>query len=189
MSKRRSVSAELLHKRHRVRRETGRTVGACFTISIPRIRLFTRGVFAPTIAHGLGEVSQNPRRGFGHSGPACCLTLLAAVRAGLPHRSVRLGVCSSQPPSAPNRRSHRFPSRLIQSTMVNGLVVSVLDLVGMRAGEPAGSAITRSVDLAQHVEQWGYRRYWLAEHHSISGLACSATPVLFGHVARRDRYL
>ena len=53
----------------------------------------------------------------------------------------------------------------------------------MRAGEPAGSAIARSVDLAQHVEQWGYTRYWLAEHHSISGLACSATPVLIGHVA------
>ena len=53
----------------------------------------------------------------------------------------------------------------------------------MRTGEPAGSAIARSVDLAQHVEQWGYKRYWLAEHHSISGLACSATSVLIGHVA------
>ncbi len=67
--------------------------------------------------------------------------------------------------------------------MGHGLAVSVLDLVGMRAGEPAGSAIARSVDLAQHVEQWGYKRYWLAEHHAISGLACSATPVLIGHVA------
>ena len=67
--------------------------------------------------------------------------------------------------------------------MGNGLAVSVLDLVGMRGGEPASSAIARSVGLAQHVEQWGYKRYWLAEHHSISGLACSATPVLIGHVA------
>jgi|ERR1017187_6090217 luciferase family oxidoreductase group 1 len=67
--------------------------------------------------------------------------------------------------------------------MGNELAVSVLDLVGMRTGEPAGSAIARSVDLARHVEQWGYKRYWLAEHHSISGLACSATPVLIGHVA------
>lgn len=65
----------------------------------------------------------------------------------------------------------------------NGLALSVLDLVGMRAGESAGSAIRRSVDLARHVEQLGYKRYWLAEHHSISGLACSATPVLIGHVA------
>jgi len=67
--------------------------------------------------------------------------------------------------------------------MGNGLAFSVLDLVGMRAGEPAGGAIARSVNLAQHVEQWGYKRYWLAEHHSIPGLACSATPVLIGHVA------
>jgi luciferase family oxidoreductase group 1 len=67
--------------------------------------------------------------------------------------------------------------------MDNELAVSALDLVGMRTGESAGSAIARSVDLAQHVEKLGYKRYWLAEHHSISGLACSATPVLIGHVA------
>ncbi len=67
--------------------------------------------------------------------------------------------------------------------MGNGFAVSVLDLVGMRAGESAGSAIARSVDLAQHVEHWGYKRYWLAEHHSIAGLACSATPVLIAHLA------
>jgi luciferase family oxidoreductase group 1 len=67
--------------------------------------------------------------------------------------------------------------------MSQGLAVSVLDLVGMRTGERAGSAIARSVELARHVEQWGYKRYWLAEHHSIAGLACSATSVLIGHVA------
>src|SRR6202163_2883775 len=67
--------------------------------------------------------------------------------------------------------------------MTKGLTVSVLDLVGMRTGEPAGSAIARSVDLARHVERLGYTRFWLAEHHSIEGLACSATPVLIGHVA------
>jgi luciferase family oxidoreductase group 1 len=63
------------------------------------------------------------------------------------------------------------------------LPISVLDLVGMRPGEGAGSAIARSVDLAQHVERLGYTRYWLAEHHSISGMACSATSVLIGHIA------
>ena len=67
------------------------------------------------------------------------------------------------------------------------LPVSVLDLVGLRAGESASSAIARSVTLAQSVEQWGYRRFWLAEHHSIEGLACSATPVLIGHVAAATR--
>ena len=63
------------------------------------------------------------------------------------------------------------------------LAISVLDLVGMRSGESAGSAIARSVKLAKRVEKLGYRRYWLAEHHSIAGLACSATPILIGHVA------
>src|ERR1700687_3335796 len=67
--------------------------------------------------------------------------------------------------------------------MTNELAVSVLDLVGMHTGEPASSAIARSVDLAQHAERLGYTRFWLAEHHSIEGLACSATPVLIGHVA------
>jgi luciferase family oxidoreductase group 1 len=67
--------------------------------------------------------------------------------------------------------------------MNRGSAVSVLDLVGMHTGESAGSAIARSVDLAQHVERLGYRRFWLAEHHSIEGLACSATTVLIGHVA------
>jgi luciferase family oxidoreductase group 1 len=72
-------------------------------------------------------------------------------------------------------------------SMDNGLTVSVLDLVGMRAGETAGSAIARSVDLARHAEAHGYTRFWLAEHHSIAGLACSATSVLIGHVAGATR--
>jgi len=53
----------------------------------------------------------------------------------------------------------------------------------MHPGEPAADAISRSVDLAEHVERLGYTRFWLAEHHSIEGLACSATPVLVAHVA------
>jgi luciferase family oxidoreductase group 1 len=63
------------------------------------------------------------------------------------------------------------------------LPVSVLDLVGMRPGESAGPAIARSVNLAQHAESLGYRRFWLAEHHSVEGLACSATALLIQHVA------
>jgi len=68
-----------------------------------------------------------------------------------------------------------------------GLPVSILDLVGLRPEDSASTAIARSVQLAQHAEEWGYRRFWLAEHHSISGLACSATPVLIGHVASATR--
>ena len=52
----------------------------------------------------------------------------------------------------------------------------------MRPGETPGSAIARSVDLARHAEELGFRRFWLAEHHSIEGLAYSATPVLIGRV-------
>ena len=70
----------------------------------------------------------------------------------------------------------------LQAT-AQSLAVSVLDLVATRAGEPAGSAIARSLELAGHVEQLGYKRYWVAEHHAIQGLACSATPVLIGHIA------
>jgi len=57
----------------------------------------------------------------------------------------------------------------------------------MHPGETAGPAIARSVDLARHAEEWGYRRFWLAEHHSIEGLACSATALLIEHVATSTR--
>ena len=67
------------------------------------------------------------------------------------------------------------------------VALSVLDLVALQPGETAGAAIGRSVQTAQHVERLGYRRYWLAEHHSILGLACSATPVLIGHVANATK--
>lgn len=63
------------------------------------------------------------------------------------------------------------------------LPVSVLDLVATRAGEPAGSAIAQTMELVRHVEELGYRRFWVAEHHSIQGLAWSATPVRIGHIA------
>ena len=66
---------------------------------------------------------------------------------------------------------------------MSSLAVSVLDLVTMHSEEAPGAAIARSVDLAQHAEAWGYKRFLLAEHHSIAGLACSATSVLIGHVA------
>jgi luciferase family oxidoreductase group 1 len=63
------------------------------------------------------------------------------------------------------------------------LPISVLDLMPSRAGEPASSAVAQSVELARHVEQLGYKRYWVAEHHSIQGLVCLATPILIGHIA------
>jgi luciferase family oxidoreductase group 1 len=70
----------------------------------------------------------------------------------------------------------------VQAT-TQSLPISVLDLVPTRPGQPARWAIARTVELARHVEQLGYKRYWVAEHHAIQGLACSATPMLIGHIA------
>jgi hypothetical protein len=72
--------------------------------------------------------------------------------------------------------SHRFPGQFIKATIGKELAVSVLDLVGMRAGESAGSAIGRSGEPGAARGVVGYKRYWLAEHDSIPGLACSANP-------------
>lgn len=60
--------------------------------------------------------------------------------------------------------------------------VSILDLVPLRQGENYQQAIQNSVDLAQHVESLGYKRFWIAEHHNASNLASSATVVLINHV-------
>jgi alkanesulfonate monooxygenase SsuD/methylene tetrahydromethanopterin reductase-like flavin-dependent oxidoreductase (luciferase family) len=52
---------------------------------------------------------------------------------------------------------------------------SVLDLSPIVQGGSAADAFRRSLDLAQHAERWGYRRYWLAEHHNMPGIASAAT--------------
>jgi len=61
--------------------------------------------------------------------------------------------------------------------------ISVLDLVPVRMGETPVQALPRALDLAQHVERWGYRRYWVAEHHNMTGIASSATSVVIGYLA------
>ena len=61
--------------------------------------------------------------------------------------------------------------------------LSVLDLAPILEGGDAADALRNSLSLAQHAESWGYKRYWLAEHHNMDGLACSATAVLIGHIA------
>ncbi|MDE5053231.1 LLM class flavin-dependent oxidoreductase [Niallia taxi] len=60
---------------------------------------------------------------------------------------------------------------------------SVLDLSPIIEGSTAGAAFKNSLDLAQHAEKWGYNRYWVAEHHSMPGIASSATSVLIGYIA------
>lgn len=60
---------------------------------------------------------------------------------------------------------------------------SVLDLSPITAGSSATDAFRNTLDLAQHVERWGYKRFWLAEHHNMTGIASAATSVVIGHVA------
>lgn len=62
---------------------------------------------------------------------------------------------------------------------------SVLDLASIIKGGTISAAFENTVDLAQHVEKWGYQRFWVAEHHSMPGIASSATSVLIGYVAGR----
>ncbi|MGE8219472.1 MAG: LLM class flavin-dependent oxidoreductase [Stenotrophomonas acidaminiphila] len=61
--------------------------------------------------------------------------------------------------------------------------LSVLDLAPVCEGATPGQAFANMLDLARHAERWGYRRYWLAEHHNMPGIASAATSVLIGHVA------
>src|SRR5690606_32959312 len=61
--------------------------------------------------------------------------------------------------------------------------LSVLDLSPITIDGDAADAFRRSRDLAQHVEKLGYHRIWLAEHHSMPGIASAATAVVIGHVA------
>jgi len=64
-----------------------------------------------------------------------------------------------------------------------GTPLSVLDLAPYPRGQTIADAFRATRDLARHAERWGYRRYWIAEHHNIEGIASSATPILIGHVA------
>jgi luciferase family oxidoreductase group 1 len=61
--------------------------------------------------------------------------------------------------------------------------LSVLDLSPVPQGSDAAQALRNTLDLARHVEGWGYRRYWLAEHHNLPGIASAATAVVIGYVA------
>ena len=60
---------------------------------------------------------------------------------------------------------------------------SVLDLSPIAAGSNAGQSFKNTLALAQAAERLGYRRFWLAEHHSMPGIASAATAVVIGHVA------
>jgi luciferase family oxidoreductase group 1 len=61
--------------------------------------------------------------------------------------------------------------------------LSVLDLSPIVQGGDAREALRNTLELAQHCERWGYRRYWLAEHHNMPGVASAATAIVIGYVA------
>jgi len=61
--------------------------------------------------------------------------------------------------------------------------LSMLDLVAVREGGTVADALAIALRTAQHAEALGFTRYWLAEHHNMSGIASSATAVLVGHIA------
>src|SRR6202051_1223039 len=64
---------------------------------------------------------------------------------------------------------------------------SVLDLSPINQGSDAAQAFRNSLDLAQHAERWNYKRFWLAEHHNMPGIARAATAVVIGYIAGGTR--
>ena len=60
---------------------------------------------------------------------------------------------------------------------------SVLDLSPVREGGTAAESFRNTLDLARHAERLGYRRFWVAEHHGLPGVASAATAVVIAHVA------
>ena len=64
---------------------------------------------------------------------------------------------------------------------------SVLDLAIVTQGNSLADSISNSRDLAQHSEKFGYKRFWMAEHHNAENIASSATSILLGHVAEATK--
>ena len=61
--------------------------------------------------------------------------------------------------------------------------LSILDLAPVVEGADVAQALRCSLDLARHAERWGYRRFWVAEHHGMPGVASAATSVMIAHIA------
>ncbi|MGF6878912.1 luciferase family oxidoreductase group 1 [Paraburkholderia sp. MM5477-R1] len=97
--------------------------------------------------------------------------------------SVDRGIAA--PPAEKAPLCHNAPSRKSaahrnQQTMIP---FSVLDLSPVTAGATPADAFRNTLSLAQHAEKLNYKRYWLAEHHNMTGIASAATSVVIGYVA------
>ncbi len=67
--------------------------------------------------------------------------------------------------------------------------LSILDLAPVAEGSDIAQSFAHTLDLARHAERLGYRRFWLAEHHNMPGIASAATAVLIGHVAAGTQHI
>jgi len=65
--------------------------------------------------------------------------------------------------------------------------LSILDLTFVPEGATPADALRRALELAQHAERWGYKRFWVAEHHNMPGIASAATSVVIGYIAGGTR--
>ncbi len=76
-----------------------------------------------------------------------------------------------------------------KSIIMTKIPYSVLDLAIVTEGDSLRDAIQKSRELAVHVEEWGYTRFWMAEHHNMENIASSATSILLGYVAEATKSL
>ncbi len=108
----------------------------------------------------------------------------------------RLPLCSgdprvhARPPVGGNwpKPKWRFMVTAVEGHVSHGYVrdvlpVSILDLAPIVEGGSPGQALRNSIDLVRHAERLGYNRYWVAEHHNLSGIASAATSVVIAHLA------
>src|SRR6185437_13346389 len=81
------------------------------------------------------------------------------------------------------RGTGRSPGRPGLPTGVTTVALSVLDLVPVNSRNAPAAALRFTTELARQAERWGYRRFWVAEHHNMPAIASSAPAVLIAHLA------
>jgi luciferase family oxidoreductase group 1 len=90
---------------------------------------------------------------------------------------------TAEPLSAAELEEREEPrSSAASDQLEQSLPLAVLDFVGIEFGEDAASSVAGAVGIAKAVEEAGYRRYWVSEHHNMRSLACSAPEILIAHV-------
>lgn len=79
--------------------------------------------------------------------------------------------------------------KMLAKKALGKTAISVLDLATIREGKPILDTYENSLRIAQHVEQLGYKRYWLAEHHNMESIASAATSLLIGYIAQGTKFI